>query len=69
MRRKAAPATPDSVISEVMQKAYSIYPARMMSSAVIRSLTDAGFVIMSEDEIQSEIALAFQAGQENGREW
>lgn len=66
MRRKAAPSTPESVISAVMQRAYSIYPARMMPSAVIHSLADAGFVIMSEDEIQAEIALAFQAGQESG---
>ncbi len=62
------PPTPESVISAVMQKAYSIYPARMMPNAVIRSLADAGFVIMSEDEIQAEIVLAFQAGVENGRD-
>lgn len=68
-RRKAAPSTPESVIFEVMQKAYSIHPARMMPSAIIRLLADAGFVIMSEDEIQAEIALAFQAGQESGRDW
>ena len=51
-----------------MQKAYSIYPARMMPSAVIRLFADAGFVIMSEDEFQAEIAIAFQAGFENGRD-
>ena len=68
MRRKAAPSTPESAISAVMQKAHSIYPARMVPSAVIRLLADAGFVIMSEDEIQAEIVIAFQAGQENGRD-
>lgn len=67
-RRKEAPPTPESVISAVMQKAHSIYPARMMPSAVIRSLADAGFVIMSEDEIQAEIVIAFQAGQESERD-
>ena len=67
-RRKAAPSTPESVISAVMQKAYSIYPAHMMPSAIIRLLADSGFVIMSEDEIQAEIALAFQAGEERGRD-
>jgi hypothetical protein len=51
-----------------MQKAYSIYPAHMMPSAIIRLLADSGFVIMSEDEIQAEIALAFQAGEERGRD-
>jgi hypothetical protein len=51
-----------------MQKAYSIYPAHMMPSAIIRLFADAGFVIMSEDEIQAEIVLAFQAGEESGRD-
>lgn len=68
VRRKAVPATPESVISAVMQEAYSIYPTRMMPTAIIRALAEAGFVIMSEDEIQAEIAIAFQAGQENGRD-
>ena len=67
-RRKAEKSTPESVISAVMQKAHSIYPARMMPSAVIRLLSDAGFVIVSEDEIQSEIVIAFQAGQESERD-
>jgi hypothetical protein len=51
-----------------MQKAYSIHPAHMMPSAIIRLFADSGFVIMSEDEIQAEIALAFQAGEERGRD-
>ena len=68
MRRKAAPSTPESAISEVMKKAHSIYPARMMPSAAIRLLADAGFVIMSEEEIHAEIVIAFQAGQESGRD-
>lgn len=67
-RRKEAPPTPESAISAVMREAYSIYPARMMPSAVIRSLADAGFVIMSEDEIQAEIVIAFQAGRESERD-
>ena len=64
IRRKA---TPESAISAVMQKAYSIYPARMMPSAIIRLLNEAGFVIISEADLDSEIVLAFQAGQEDGR--
>jgi hypothetical protein len=68
-RRKAAPSTPESAISAVMQKVYSIYPARMMPSAIIRLLNEAGFVIISETDLDAEIALAFQAGQESGRDW
>lgn len=68
MRRKAAPSTPESVISAVMQRAYSIYPAHMMPSAIIRLLNEAGFVVISEADLDSEIAFAFQAGQESGRD-
>lgn len=68
MRRKAAPLTPESAITAVMQKAYSIYPARMMSSAVIRMLADDGFYVMSDEEIQAEIVIAFEAGQASERD-
>lgn len=68
MRRKVAPPTPESAISAVMRVAYSLYPARMMPNVVIGLLADNGFVILSEDELQAEIAIAFQAGQENGRD-
>jgi hypothetical protein len=52
-----------------MQQAYSIYPARMMPSVIIRLLNEAGFVVISESELDAEIAFAFQAGQESGRDW
>lgn len=52
-----------------MQKAYSIYPAHMMPSAIIRLLNEAGLVVISEADLDAEIALAFQAGQESGRDW
>ena len=68
-RRKAAPSTPESVISAVMQKAYSIYPAHMMPSAIIRLFNEAGLVVISEADLDAEIAFAFQAGQESGRDW
>jgi hypothetical protein len=51
-----------------MQRAYSIYPAHMMPSAIIRLLNEAGFVVISEADLDSEIAFAFQAGQESGRD-
>lgn len=67
-RRKAAEPTPESVIFAAMQQAHSMYPARMMPSTIIRSLNDAGFVIMSEADLDAEIALAFQAGEESERD-
>ena len=51
-----------------MRQAYSMYPARMMPSTIIRSLNDAGFVIMSEADLDAEISLAFQAGEESERD-
>jgi hypothetical protein len=44
-----------------------MYPARMMPSAIISLLNAAGFVIVSEIDLDAEIALAFQAGEESGR--
>lgn len=67
-RRKAAEKTPESVIHAGLQQAYAMYPARMMPSAIIRLLTDAGFVIVSEGDLDAEIALAFQAGEESERD-
>ena len=67
-RRKTAKPTPESVMLAGMRQAYSMYPARMMPSTIIRSLNDAGFVIMSEADLDAEISLAFQAGEESERD-
>jgi len=45
-----------------------MYPARMMPGTIISALNDAGFVIVSEADLDAEIALAFQAGEESERD-
>jgi hypothetical protein len=40
----------------------------MMPSTIISALAAAGFVIMSEVDLDAEIALAFQAGEESERD-
>lgn len=66
-RKKTPELTPESIIRAGLQQAYKIHPARVMPSTIIGSLKAAGFVIMSEADLDSEIALAFQAGEEEGR--
>jgi len=60
--------TPESVILAGLQQAHAMYPARMMPSTIIRLLQDAGFVVVSEAELDAEFALAYQAGEQAGRE-
>ncbi len=67
-RRKAKDRTPESVILAGLQQAHNMYPARMMPSAIISALNDAGFVIVSEADLDAEIALAYQAGEESERD-
>ena len=54
--------TPEDVIRSVLKQAYDVHPAHLMPTAVIVALADAGFAVMSGDEVENEIALAFQAG-------
>lgn len=67
-RKSKTEATPESVIDGGLQLAYNAHPARLMPSIFIRALNDAGFVIISEADLDAEIALAFQAGEESGRD-
>ena len=67
-RRKAKDRTPESVILAGLQQAYNMYPAMAMPSTIISALRDAGFVIVSEADLDAEIALAFQAGEESERD-
>lgn len=67
-RRKATERTPESVILAGLRQAHAMYPTRMMPSTIISSLHAAGFVIVSEVELDAEIALAYQAGEQAGRE-
>lgn len=66
--RKKTKQTPESVILAGLRQAHAMYPSRMMPSAIISLLNDAGFVIVSEVDLDAEIALAFQAGEEKGRD-
>ena len=54
--------TAQDVLRSELKKAHDLHPAWAMPGAVINALEDAGFVIMSADERESEIAFAFQAG-------
>lgn len=65
--RKAREKTPENIILAGLQQAYNMHPARMMPGTIIRLLNDAGFVVVSEADLDAEIALAFQAGEESGR--
>ena len=67
-RRKAEAPTAESVILTGLRQAHAMHPARMMPSAIISLLNAAGFVIMTESDLDSEIAFAFQAGEERGRD-
>jgi len=67
-RKKPAERTAESVIGAWLRQVYNMYPARMMPSTIISALAAAGFVIMSEVDLDAEIALAFQAGEESERD-
>jgi hypothetical protein len=54
--------TAQDVLRAELKKAHDLHPAWAMPGAVITALTDAGFTIISNDELDTEIALAFQAG-------
>lgn len=67
MWKKSPEVTAESVILGELQRARAMYPVMMMPSTIINSLNNAGFVIISEADLDAEIALAFQAGEEEGR--
>ena len=55
------------VINEQLDLARALHPGYLMAGAVVVALEEAGYTIMSEDQLQAEIALAHQAGHEEGR--
>ena len=67
-RRKAEAPTAESVIAAGLRTAYNMHPTRMLPSTIIGALNAAGLVVMSEADLDAEIALAFQAGEERGRD-
>ena len=64
-RRKAEAPTAEGVIAAGLRQAYNMYPTRILPSTIVGALAAAGFVILSEADLDAEIALAFQAGQED----
>lgn len=56
------------MIRAALRDAYDRYPAYPMPSTVIAALADAGFEIISSSDLDDEIALAHQAGYDEGRE-
>lgn len=60
--------TPADVIRSELQKAYDLHPAYLMPGAVIGALEEAGFTIISTDDLDREIAYAYQAGTDDAAE-
>ncbi|AAN01953.1 hypothetical protein SEA_NIEBRUSAYLOR_19 [Mycobacterium phage NiebruSaylor] len=63
-RRKTV--EPKDVIQSELDKAYALHPAHLMAGSVVNALAEAGFRIISEDELSAEIAAAHEAGFEEG---
>lgn len=57
--------TAQDVLRSELKKAHDLYPAWAMPGAVIGALEDAGFTIISNDDLDTEIELAFQAGADS----
>ena len=68
MKRKSEKPTPAGVIQSQLAKAYGMHPARLMPSTVVAALEEAGYLIMSNDQISAEVELAFQAGRESAED-
>ena len=61
-------ATASDVIQSQLQKAYALHPGHLMPGAVIAALGEAGYTILSNDELDNEVALAYEAGVDAGCE-
>lgn len=48
--------------------AHKIHPGYLMAGAVVNALSEAGYTIMSDEQLAAEIALAHQAGHEEAAE-
>lgn len=64
-RRKAEAPTAESVIAAGLRQAHAMHPAHMLPSTIIGALNAAGLIILSEADLDAEITLAFQAGEES----
>lgn len=54
--------TVNDVLREVLERAHGLHPAYLMPGAIISALEEAGFMIISHEDFDGEIALAYQAG-------
>lgn len=66
LKRREKKLTATAVIQTQLMKAYDVYPTHMLPSAVVSALEDAGFLILSADQLDYEIQLAYQAGTNDG---
>lgn len=67
-KKQAQKIRPEDVIREQLAKAYALHPGHLMPTAIIAALSDAGFRIISDDDYDREIALAYQAGADSAAE-
>lgn len=67
-RKRRSRSIAQEVIQEKLELARDIAPGTVMAGGVIAALDEAGYVIMSHDDLEAEIALAYQAGYDEGRE-
>ena len=69
-RKKTALRQPTvrDVINEQLMLAHKIHPGYLMAGAVVNALSEAGYTIMSDEQLAAEIALAHQAGYEEAAE-
>lgn len=67
-KKKQGPPTAEDVIGEKLATAYAIHPGHLMPGAITSALDDAGFRIISDEDFDREIALAHQAGVNEGLE-
>ena len=56
------PPTALDVLRAELAKAYELHPAYLMPGSIVTALEEAGFTIISHDDLDREIALAYAAG-------
>ena len=59
--RRRKPTAADVIRSE-LKKAYDLYPDYLFPASVTTALADAGFTIVSDDDMERELHLAYEAG-------
>ena len=67
-KKKSTPITARDVLREQLSIAYDLHPGYLMPASIEAALEDAGFLIMSADQLAAETELAFQAGADAERD-